>query len=70
MKFTVQALLTRGFSQRQIAKELSIGKTVRKFKEEIDNNNILTPQIDRYKKLDPYHEEIQKSGSQWERQVF
>lgn len=61
MKFTVQALLTRGFSQRQIAKELSISrKTVRKYKEEIDNNSILTPQIDRYKKLDPYHEEIKE----------
>lgn len=61
MKFTVQALLTRGYSQRQVAKELSISrKTVRKFKEEIDNKCILTPQIDRYKKLDPYYEEIKE----------
>lgn len=65
MKFTVKTLLQKGHSQRSIAKELSISrKTIRRYKEEIDNDCILTPKIQRGKKLDLYFNEIKEWYSQ------
>lgn len=65
MKFTVKTLLQKGHSQRAIAKELSISrKTIRRFKDEIDNDCILTPKIQRDKKLDLYFNEIKEWYSQ------
>jgi len=60
MKYTVKTLLSRGLSQRAISKELGISrKTVKKYFEEFQNNNIvLTPKIERAKILDPFKHEI------------
>lgn len=62
MKYTVKTLLSKGLSQRAISKELGISrKTVKKYFEEFQNNNIvLTPQIERAKILDPFKHEIEQ----------
>jgi transposase len=62
MKYTVKTLLSKGLSQRAISKELGISrKTVKKYFEEIQNNNILlTPKIEREKILDVYKSDIEE----------
>ena len=56
MKFTVKALLNKGYSQRDISKELVINrKTVKEYFDEISSTEIQIPKIERYKKLNVYY---------------
>lgn len=66
MKFTLMTLFQKGCSQHAIANELSISrKTIRRYKEEIDNGCISDPKIQRDKKLDLYFNEIKECYSLW-----
>jgi len=59
MYFTVKTLLSRGKSQRFIAKELGISRnTVKSIKEKLDAGNAGPPPQTRPKKLADYHDQI------------
>lgn len=61
MKFTVETLLGKGYSQRAISRELGISrKTVKKFCDEINTTGILVPKIEKSKKLDTFKEQIKE----------
>lgn len=61
MKFTVETLLDKGYSQRAISRELGISrKTVKKFLEEINTHGVTVPKINKSKKLDKYKEQIKE----------
>lgn len=65
MKYTVKTLFDKGYSQRAIAKHLSIArKTVKKYIAEFTNGDILTPNIQKSKKLDPFIGDIKEWISQ------
>jgi transposase len=61
MKFTVKTLLEKGYSQRQISKELNISRrTVKNYFNEISSGSIKTPKIIKTKKLDNYKEDFEE----------
>jgi len=61
MKFTVKTLLEKGYSQRQISKELNISRrTVKDYFNEISSGSIKTPKIIKTKKLDNYKEDFEE----------
>jgi len=61
MKFTVETLLGKGYSQRAISRELGINrKTVKKFFEEINTVGVTVSKIKKSKKLDKHKEQIRE----------
>lgn len=61
MKFTVETLHGKGYSQRAISRELGISrKTVKKILAEISTVGVTVPKINKNKKLDKYKEQIKE----------